>query len=85
MRMCESAADSNYPWAQDRVLPALPSAVRVSFSNCGNSSPVRTPKSPPDGIFRWSATPLSLCGTPHLCVVQISSFPILIPPIDFVR
>ena len=85
VRMCQSGADSNYPWAEDRVLSRLLSALRVSFSNGGNSSPVRTPKSPPDEYFRWSATPLSLQGTPHLRVIQISRFPILHPFIELLR
>ena len=74
-----SAPDSNYPRAEDPVLSGLLSAVRVSFSNGGNFSPVRTQKSPPDEFFRWSATLLSLQGTPHLRAMQISSFPILYP------
>ena len=77
MGIWESAPDSYYPWAEDPVLSGLLSAVRVSFSNGGNFSPVRTQKSPPDEFFRWSATLLLLQGTPHLRAMQISSFPIL--------
>ena len=71
-----------------RIESCLDSSVR-----CGSHFPTAAipvlcglaPKSPPDKYFRWSATPLSLEGTPHLRAIEILSFPILHPFIKLLR